>query len=330
MPRLLWGTIPKNIFIVCMVLCIIGSAAAFADDEQSTGITFQPISRGENSLSVQSAPEWESPAINGIDHESAHSMVTTEESGSGDASQESAQSLSAIESLNCPNYADTVDFMAAPDFMDLASGDLSKDEPQKAAPKKKRDWKVLVGDWNESNFPMNKGDFNFYFTQISYKKLHARYDLFTGTADRFRRYWLHYGALPLITNPDFKLSITPGAMILNDSKAKGAASEAFYGGMVTVEFPKIKLTVQDRSYIGDGGLGRWGLHYVFTDLGVAKWLNLSHVWWKYQNALPASYLGPKVLLKSGESFNFFGMYGFSIYDARPDARFIYTGVTFSF
>lgn len=329
MPNCLWVRIPRNILIFGLILCIVSVLPAFATDDGAApplDMTIQSITGADDSSSGRDTSgaqgDVSSPETEVIQHESPTSLGDFEQSSPLDESLENSET--AISPLDSSDY-DVVDYMTTPDFMGADTGN----EPKKDAPKSVRDWKLLVGDWNESNFPQNKGDFNFIFTQLSYKKVHFRYDLYTGSADRYRRYWLHYGGIALVSEPDVKLSITPGVMLLTDSKSS-ANSEAFYGGMLTLEFPKIRFSVQQRSYVGDGRLGRWGLHYTFSDLGVTKWLNLSHVWWRYQNALPASYLGPKLNLKFGDSCSFFGMYGFSIYDQRPNARFIYTGLTISF
>jgi hypothetical protein len=172
-----------------------------------------------------------------------------------------------------------------------------------------------VGSWDESNTDKKKsGDTTFIYKILNYKKLHLRMDTYTGQRADVRRYWAHYGRLPVYKTPSFNIGISPGAMMLTSRKPR----EFFYGGIAYFDFPKLGFNVEQRSYAGT----KRGLHYTFSNVKLNDNFLISYVYYTYELSTPCSYLGPKIAFKIGQNSNFHVFYGFSVNRLKPDARFL--------
>lgn len=204
--------------------------------------------------------------------------------------------------------------IAAALILFIASGPcLAKEES-----KKSKDFKILVGSWSENDTDKaKKGDFTFIYYIASYKKIHLRYDQYTGQTSPFRRYWLHYGAIPIVNTSDVKIGISPGVAMLR-STLDSNFQQNFYGGIATLDLPKLKLNFEQRSYAGD----KRALQYTFANYKLHKNFLVSFTQWSYGQDVMRGYLGPKANFDLGKDGNVSAFYGFSTIKQRPDARLL--------
>ncbi|MCE1246190.1 MAG: hypothetical protein LWY06_06065 [Firmicutes bacterium] len=171
--------------------------------------------------------------------------------------------------------------------------------------------------WSEVN--TQRLDYSMYFAVISYKDLMFRYDYmdFYDQKQDLNRYWINYGKFPVVKSPDVQITLQPG--VHWDSKFN-----TFYGGYITLNFPKVGLNISQRSYGGE----HLDKHYTFADLKLAKTGNVTAYASYYILARgltsPDAYLGPKV--KLGEYF--YAWYGFTV--CRPGASMFNTSAIIKF
>jgi hypothetical protein len=172
--------------------------------------------------------------------------------------------------------------------------------------------------WSEVN--TQRLDYSMYFAVISYKDIMVRYDyldFYDNVKTDLNRYWINYGKFPVVKTPDVQITLQPG--VHWDSKFN-----TFYGGYITMVFPKIGLNISQRSYGGE----HLDKHYTFADLKLAKTKTMTAYASYYilaRGAMsPDAYLGPKV--KFGEYF--YAWYGFTV--CRPGASMLNTSLMFKF
>jgi hypothetical protein len=193
-------------------------------------------------------------------------------------------------------------------------------EPVKKAAEEKKKAparvKVFAGTWDESYRNASKSaDYCFSYYGVNYGNLHMRFDTFN--FDR-RRYWLTYGKIPIANSPEFVMSISPGIMINNVYINRVKRDQFYEGGFAHVQFPKLGLTILEKSYGGTDG----DFHHTFADLRLMKFLDLSYFNYCSYRTLPDTYLGPKLKINAGKDASFAVWYGFGLLPEKPNARLL--------
>jgi hypothetical protein len=210
------------------------------------------------------------------------------------------------------------------DGQDLQKPAEGTTEKAAAAKKQPARVKVFAGTWDESHRnPSRSADYCFSYYGINYGVLHARFDTFN--YDR-RRYWLCYGKIPVAKSPDFVMTISPGIMINNLSINKVKRDQFYEGGFTWVQFPKLGISILDKSYGGTDG----DFHHTFADLKVTKNFDLSLFNYSSIKAVPDTYLGPKFKWNVGQDTNFHIWYGWSLVPQKPQARLLNISGTITF
>ena len=188
-------------------------------------------------------------------------------------------------------------------FCDMAYAQektVTKESVKPVKEKKKDRVSLVQGYWREN--ATERLDYNMYYTVITYKWLRFRYDFMElDDADNFSRYWFYAGKFPLIKSKDVKITAWP--CVHWDTKDR-----TYYGGDLILSFPKVGLSVVQRSISGEN----LGKHYTFADLKIAKSGEftglVSYYLLSTTKASPDAYLGPKV--KFGKNIHVW--YGFGV------------------
>lgn len=172
--------------------------------------------------------------------------------------------------------------------------------------------------WRESN--TDRLDYTMFFTVLDYKSFRFRYDIMdfdNPNIDSLSRYWFYAGKFPVVNTADAKIFLWPG--VHWDQK-----SNTFYGGDIIMQFPKVGLSIVQRSFGGE----HKDKHYTFADFKVAKSGNFDGYFSYYLLARGAAssdaYLGPKITIAK----NFSIWYGLGVARAGSSLLNISASVKF--
>lgn len=186
--------------------------------------------------------------------------------------------------------------------------------------KEKERAKIVLSQfyWRESN--TDRLDYTMNFTVLTYKSFRFRYDILDFDApniDSLSRYWFYAGQFPVVNTADAKIILWPG--VHWDQK-----SNTFYGGDIIMQFPRVGLSIVQRSFGGE----HKDKHYTFADFKVGKSGDFDGYFSYYLlargAASPDAYLGPKITIAK----NFSIWYGLGV--ARAGSSLLNLSATVKF
>ncbi|MFP4498448.1 MAG: hypothetical protein ACLFQV_09590 [Vulcanimicrobiota bacterium] len=185
------------------------------------------------------------------------------------------------------------------------------EKPPKPAGK---DSSLAVGPYYWQENDTNNVLVNYYYLTVKSGLLDSRLDFIDlpQANKNYQRLRLHYGKLDITKSDTVVVFFQPGGMIDTEDRF-------YYGGKVTVKFPKMGLSACQKSYAGN----KSDFHQTFVTQKLHK--NFSIMYYRYaqKNVAPKSAVGPRV-----DIGDFYAWYGFSTNSRKMN--FINVGAQFKF